>query len=188
MKVNDIARVVNGLSLVAKEAARRQLLSDGMDLQFLIKTTLLSATDLTGLTKGRFRRFQDVGTAADVDPNSETNSNAIKQSVVHFVDSSPQPGQIRSPESNDIITQDSEVPGVPVYGLTRSDVDVSPPLEAAGISADADPHLSSQKDEPSPQRNYTAGGAASQQTVIKRQQRKPRERRVPSTPFSRALG
>nr|GMC93600.1 protein ABC transporter 1, mitochondrial [Ipomoea batatas] len=170
MKVNDIARVVNGLSLVAKEAARRQPLSDGTDLQFLIKTAILSATDLTGLTKGSFRRFQDVH------PNSKTNSNAVKQSVVHFEDSSPQPDQNRcSPDSNDIIAQDSEV-------------SVSPPLEAAATSTDADPCLSSQKDEPSTQRNFAAGGASSQGAVITRQQRKPRERRVPSTPFSRALG
>lgn len=181
----NLARVVNGLSLVAKEAARRQLLNDGADLQSLIETTLLCATDLTGLTKGRFRRFEDARTnsiataAADLHPNSDSNLNATKRSVVYFVDTSPQQDQNGSPDSNDVsITMDSEF----------ANEEVSPPLQTpAGTSVEGNPHPSPLEDAPSTQRILTADAPTSR-TEIKRQMRKPRERRVPSTPLSRALG
>lgn len=189
--LKDLAKVVNGLSLVAKEATRRQLLNDGADLQSLIKTTLLSATDLTGLTKGRFRRFEDASattmasTAADIDLKSGSNLNPTKQSVVYFVDSSTQPDVNRSPDSNDVsIAKNSEfvcVPDAPNH-------DASPPSQTpAGTSIDANPHPFPQVDEPSTQRNNTAPSLTAR-TEIRKHIRRPRERRVPSTPLSRALG
>ncbi|CAH9146167.1 unnamed protein product [Cuscuta epithymum] len=195
LQVKDLARVVNGLSLVAKESLRRRLLlTDGVDFQSLIKTTLLSATDLTGLTKGRFRRLEDDATTAHAtadidDPNSNANLNASKDSVVYFGDSALQPDQSRSPDSNEVVNHlHSEVLPAPVCDIAASNDGGSPPLETPGSSIDVDPHPSLQMDESSTQRDFPAGGAPASQTAIKRQLRKPRERRVPTTPFSRALG
>lgn len=77
--LKDIARLADGLSLVAKEAVNRQLRHN--NLQSLIKKTLLSATDLTGLTKGKVRQIDK-----EIGGNSAVHPDSNKQSVVYFGD------------------------------------------------------------------------------------------------------
>ncbi|KVI07693.1 Protein kinase-like domain-containing protein [Cynara cardunculus var. scolymus] len=58
--LKDLNKLVNGLSLVAKEAMKQGNL-DKPDLQSLIKQVVLSATDISGLTKGEVRNFTVTG-------------------------------------------------------------------------------------------------------------------------------
>ncbi|XP_070043551.1 protein ABC transporter 1, mitochondrial isoform X2 [Nicotiana tomentosiformis] len=178
--LKDIAKVADGLSLVAKEAVNRQLRSDGgNNLQSLLKKTLLSATDLTGLTKGKVRQI-------DKEINSNS-ANSNKQSVVYFTDEKP------SASSSSTFTSESEIVPQIERDLAPTEVSAaefceyveSPPQAAAGTSCEVDP----QKDLSFSSESNAAEAVSptTPQPVIKRQ-RKPRERKVPSTSFSRALG
>nr|XP_018632457.1 protein ABC transporter 1, mitochondrial isoform X2 [Nicotiana tomentosiformis] len=178
--LKDIAKVADGLSLVAKEAVNRQLRSDGgNNLQSLLKKTLLSATDLTGLTKGKVRQI-------DKEINSNS-ANSNKQSVVYFPDEKP------SASSSSTFTSESEIVPQIERDLAPTEVSAaefceyveSPPQAAAGTSCEVDP----QKDLSFSSESNAAEAVSptTPQPVIKRQ-RKPRERKVPSTSFSRALG
>ncbi|XP_016459829.1 protein ABC transporter 1, mitochondrial [Nicotiana tabacum] len=188
--LKDIAKVADGLSLVAKEAVNRQLRSDGgNNLQSLLKKTLLSATDLTGLTKGKVRQI-------DKEINSNS-ANSNKQSVVYFTDDSrprpPQPDEKPSASSSSTFTSESEIVPQIERDLAPTEVSAaefceyveSPPQAAAGTSCEVDP----QKDLSFSSESNAAEAVSptTPQPVIKRQ-RKPRERKVPSTSFSRALG
>ncbi|KAJ9696806.1 hypothetical protein PVL29_008823 [Vitis rotundifolia] len=139
-------RLVNGLSLIAKEAVKRSEVLDNAragDLETLIssavKKAIVTATDASGLTKGKVREFSIPATSYASDESDvaittqQVSENAIEQE------------QVSVPER----VQDSNA------------------QQSAGASESED-----------------SGGNVD--VVVKR--RKPRERRVPSTPFSRALG
>ncbi|PWA86175.1 ATP binding cassette protein [Artemisia annua] len=77
LKAKDIGKLLNGLSLVAKEAIRR---SDP-NVQSLIRQAVLSVTDISGLTKGQTTNFTPSKPNAISDENNTSNS-----SVVYFDD------------------------------------------------------------------------------------------------------
>lgn len=163
----DITRVVNGLSLVSQEAVRR---SESGELKSLIKAGVLSATDLAGLTKGKLRRFD---TYNAIDTNSDALNRNNKASVVHFrVESLPsQP----SSDSNAITAATAQ----PVGAQNASKADAEADFDAAKDNA--------QSASQSNSGDVIVSGNITPQPSPKKL-RKPRERRVPSTPFSRALG
>ena len=139
-------RLVNGLSLIAKEAVKQSEVLEGAragDLETLVssavKKSILTVTDASGLTKGKVREFSRPVAANFSDESnvaittSQVSENAIEREEV----------------SDQERVQDSDA---------QSSVSVSESDDSVG----------------------------NVDVVVKR--RKPRERRVPSTPFSRALG
>ncbi|CAA2959734.1 ABC transporter 1, mitochondrial [Olea europaea subsp. europaea] len=163
----DITRVVNGMSLVSREAFRR---SESGELQSLIKAGVLSATDLVGLTKGKLRHFD---TSNVIDTISDALNRNNKASVVHFRDESL-PSQPSS-DSNAITAATAQ----PVGARNASKADAEAGLDAANDNAQSASQSNSSA--------VIVNGAITPQ-LSPRKLRKPRERRVPSTPFSRALG
>ncbi|KAL8253928.1 hypothetical protein R6Q59_032149 [Mikania micrantha] len=175
--LKDIGKLVNGLSLVAKETVRRSNL-DKPDLKNLIRRAVLSVTDISGLTEGEVRKFTGPKANADV------------SSVVYFGDtpavSSPDNTSSSTPSDQSVPRDDS--PNI-LYNNGNVDAD-------ARISHSGDVESeSSQTTIITPPANLevaTVGEeiavplADSPSTLVKQRRRK--ERKVPSTPFSRALG
>ncbi|KAF3632304.1 putative protein notum -like protein [Capsicum annuum] len=173
--LKDIARLADGLSLVAKEAISRQRPIDGgsNNLQSLIKTTLLSATDLTGLTKGKVQKF---------DKEIDANSND-KQSVVYFTDEKPSTSNASTCTSEPQIERHLEAKEVSAAEAEFHDnVEPPPPPQAAGTSSEGDRQIDSISSE------SKDAEAVVPATPQPKRQRKLRERKVPTTSFSRALG
>ncbi|KAL6225600.1 hypothetical protein ACLB2K_004449 [Fragaria x ananassa] len=161
-KAKDIGRLAQGFSLIAKEFAKRsptlQSAKNG-DFQALLKNAVVSATDLSGLTKGTLHSQSTHNIPSN--PNNADSAANNPDSVVYFTHDEPPPPQ-RQPEQ--------PLP-TPENNAALSAVEV----EVIGSSAQQqlEPQTQSQSPEPHPRAPP---------------RRKPRERRVPSTPFSRALG
>ncbi|XP_055817993.1 protein ABC transporter 1, mitochondrial [Solanum dulcamara] len=173
--LKDVARLADGLSLVAKEAVNRQRRSDGGNsLQSLIKKTLLSATDLTGLTKGKVRQFDK-----EIDANSSVRPDSNKQSVVYFTDEKPSTSSSSTFTSEPQIERHFEPKEV---SAAESHDNVEPPPQAAGTTYEGDPQIDSNSSE------SKAAEVVVPATPQLKRQRKLRERKVPTTSFSRALG
>ncbi|NP_001316508.1 aarF domain-containing protein kinase [Solanum lycopersicum] len=163
--LKDIARIADGLSLVAKETIYRQRRSEGgNNLQSLIKNTLLSATDLTGLTKGKVRQI-------NADSAVRTDSN--KESVVYFTDEKPS-------------TSEPQIePHLEVKEVSEAEIRESPvPVQSAGTTYEGDVQI----DSISSESKAAASEVVAPVTPQLKRQRKLRERKVPTTSFSRALG
>lgn len=173
--LKDVARLADGLSLVAKEAVNPQRRSDGGNsLQSLIKKTLLSATDLTGLTKGKVRQFDK-----EIDANSAVRPDSNKQSVVYFTDEKPSTSSSSTFTSEPQIERHLEPKEV---SAAESHDNVEPPPQAAGTTYEGDPQIDSTSSE------SKAAEIVVPATPQLKRQRKLRERKVPTTSFSRALG
>ncbi|XP_060217519.1 protein ABC transporter 1, mitochondrial [Lycium barbarum] len=160
--MKDIAKLADGLSLVAKEAVNRQR---GNNLQSLIKNALLSATDLTGLTKGKVRHFDK-----EIDT---TNPDSNKQSVVYFTDHDEKP----STSNSSTFTSEPQIERHLEVTAPEFHEHVEPPPQVAGTLSEVD----SQKESISAEAVVAA-------SPLPKRQRKLRERKVPTTSFSRALG
>jgi aarF domain-containing kinase len=168
--LKEAGRLVNGVSLIAKEIVKDsqalQAAKNG-DLPNLIKIAIVSATDLSGLTKGKLHHL-----------SKPTSSSSNLDSVVYFTseDSTPQqqqpqpqpqpqPSSFNSVIENDINDNTSEAS----TSSSEKNLDFQDVLVKEN-----EPQDSVHKDNT--------------QVVVALKRRKPRERRVPSTPFSRALG
>ncbi|CAL1398796.1 unnamed protein product [Linum trigynum] len=180
------SRLLDGVSLVAKEIAKRspalEAASKGNYQTLIVSTArkaLLAATDLSGLTRGKVR---------------QVSTPRPKESVVYF------------DQSN--LTADS----VPIQAQPLSDDDPAAAVVAAekivvddGIARDGvnvevgnglpreieagDQEKGNFVDEVVAAPAVPAPAPASDgATMTEQKKRKLRERRVPSTPFSRALG
>ncbi|KAL6954406.1 hypothetical protein U1Q18_040865, partial [Sarracenia purpurea var. burkii] len=223
--MKDLGRLLDGLSLVAKEVVKRSQprnnhhSNDNTDLRSLIsssfKKAILSATDLTGLTSGKVREF-----------NPPLNCNSQETSVVFFAIEQPPPppqrpvqrDQAVAPQISSALPPSSTPPPTP--SLT-SDVgsykevllpDIPSP-SADGIKADSslgstnngngtsnntpqpsggDPENTAKDGLPTFEGTIAVANERVKEeaalTTTAKRQRRPRERRVPSTPFSRALG
>ncbi|KAH0728799.1 hypothetical protein KY284_004664 [Solanum tuberosum] len=173
--LKDIARVADGLSLVAKEAIYRQRRSDGGNsLQSLIKNTLLSATDLTGLTKGKVRKLDK-----EIDADSAVRSDSNKESVVYFTDEKTSTSSSSTLTSKPQIESHLEVKEVSAAEIRDN---VEPPVQAAETTYEGDAQIDSISSE------SKAAEVVVPVTPPLKRQRKLRERKVPTSSFSRALG
>ncbi|CAK7348565.1 unnamed protein product [Dovyalis caffra] len=174
---NHLGRLVAGLSLVAKEIAKRSKALESGDFETLITSTvkkaLVSATDLSGLTKGKVREF---------------SPPRPKESVAYFnnspdVAAEPTPAESQLPISdggNESSANDSVVtPSVSVEDKILEENRISKE-EIGGLDRDNKGNADGGEVAVAPAETVVAP------PEVKR--RKPRERRVPSTPFSRALG
>ncbi|KAA3475127.1 aarF domain-containing protein kinase 4 [Gossypium australe] len=177
--LNQLGRLVNGLSLIAREVAKRSQTIEHAkngDLETLIssslKNVLVSATDLTGLTKGKVREF---------------SKPRPKDSVVYFNSTNDGGGEdVVNSSPNDIarasLTNDETV---------DSDKGISNNGQTIPQERIVNDGLETECESISDNKRYVDGGevvkTAAEATVpVKR--RRPRERKVPATTFSRAFG
>lgn len=162
---------MNGLSLVAKEIAKRsQALESAAtgDFEALITSTakkaLVSVTDISGLTRGKVR---------------EVSTPRPKESVAYF--DRPEPSQVQS-QSESI--NDNVVVEEKVFEVNK----VSCDKEVSALERDGECEDRNLEDKSNAGGEQAAAAGATTETAMEAKRRKPRERRVPSTPFSRALG
>ncbi|KAF8042968.1 hypothetical protein BT93_A1335 [Corymbia citriodora subsp. variegata] len=190
--LKDLNRLVHGLSLVAKEMAKRSPVvgtaRDG-DIEGLIrsaaKQALVSATDLSGLTKGKVRDF------ARPRPRP-------RESVVYFDHSAEATQSGGDAEQKHPIGDDREVDSAEVVrandsgsqNLADGNADKTGTFleesDDRGVSDGNKSHSLAEEVNAVDIGGGEAVVAAAAPPPAKR--RKPRERRVPETPFSRALG
>ncbi|XP_038892571.1 protein ABC transporter 1, mitochondrial [Benincasa hispida] len=169
----DATRLFNGVSLIARELLQRSQLLDIPridNFQTLFSTPLkklvVSVTDISGLTRGKVRQI------SSADPHN-------RDSVAYF--------------SNPIQSNDTHNPSISDLGAAHNQTSVSDSSPLSGNEDNANNLLIGTEpiNASSTTFNGAQGGEASSGQVevtppLKR--RKPRERRVPSTPFSRAIG
>ncbi|KAL4596376.1 hypothetical protein ACB092_12G160000 [Castanea dentata] len=173
--LKDASRIVNGVSLIAKEFVKDSEAFEAAkngDLQILIKKAVVSATDLSGLTKGRVRHL----------PNPTSSSSSKLDSVVYFDTTTSTSDNSSSHPTQHHQQKQEEVPSsvVDSDGITNDNGNVREASASAvaedldvrdGLVKQCEPHKEDAKVE-----------------VVPFKRRKLRERRVPTTPFSRALG
>ncbi|KAK7269524.1 hypothetical protein RIF29_22255 [Crotalaria pallida] len=163
--LKDLSRVLNGLSLIANEFAKRSLPEN---LQTLIKKGVVAATDLSGVTKGKLHRFSSPSAAATTPSDS----------VVYFT---------RSPSSS----PSESTPPATTTGIEN----VSGISDAAVVGKESETRRSAETVDVNENQGGTSDDVASPSPTVPAPapapelwRRRPRERKVPSTPFSRALG
>ncbi|KAG2693144.1 hypothetical protein I3843_08G079900 [Carya illinoinensis] len=173
----ELGRLVNGLSLVAKEIVGRSQAVEAAkngDLQCLIKKAILSATDITGLTKGKVRILSNP---------SSSNSD----SVVHFTTATADDSSASSEEVTPPVAfqqQQQNFSSFDDKGDTDSSIEKASSSSSYSAAENSDVRDGFRPVNESELQDLVEKDNA--QVAFKR--RKPRERRVPSTPFTRALG
>ncbi|GMQ00522.1 hypothetical protein CsSME_00047582 [Camellia sinensis var. sinensis] len=173
----ELGRIVDGLSLISKEVVKRSRSQNG-DLQSLItsslKKAILVVTDLSGLTTGEVREFSTPPPPPSP-PTSSSNNSKATTSVVYFEaaveENQPQTPSPLQPSPSNVGGKEVPFPVIPPPLPSNVGCDVKDGL----LASEANVALDKEEPAPSP-------------PPPKIQKRRPRERRVPSTPFSRALG
>lgn len=165
--LNELTRLFNGLTLVCKEVGAHNRATSfqttAADLQNLIKTALISATDLTGLTRGHLRQFAPPESGSSSGSGFDSGSS----SVVYFTQSSAGVADME-----DLSLENS---GVSNVGDDKADVSVVDSRDIGDVGRDFD--------------NVAPLDVVQGETTVPPvKRRKLRERKVPSTSFSRALG
>ncbi|KAM3731012.1 hypothetical protein ACB098_12G129800 [Castanea mollissima] len=176
--LKDASRIVNGVSLIAKEFVKDSEAFEAAkngDLQILIKKAVVSATDLSGLTKGRVRHLPNPTSS------SSSSSSSKLDSVVYFDTTTSASDNSSSHPTQHHQQKQEEVPSsvIDSDGITNDNGNVREASSAVaedldvrdGLVKECEPHKEDAKVE-----------------VVPFKRRKLRERRVPTTPFSRALG
>lgn len=184
---------MSGLSLVAREIAKRsELLETAREgdveafARSAAKAALVTATDIAGLTRGKVR-----------DHSPKPNA---KESVVYFDHRSAvdNPGPNLNEEPTPALNLDNTGNTVGIVGAVVSDSQNSATGEGVGIVSEEklvtrSPAIEVESQSLPPEGNAnlgdgSGGGGAVALKLPPVKRRKPRERRVPSTPFTRALG
>ncbi|KAF3966969.1 hypothetical protein CMV_008974 [Castanea mollissima] len=176
--LKDASRIVNGVSLIAKEFVKDSEAFEAAkngDLQILIKKAVVSATDLSGLTKGRVRHLPNPTSS------SSSSSSSKLDSVVYFDTTTSASDNSSSHPTQHHQQKQEEVPSsvIDSDGITNDNGNVREASSAVaedldvrdGLVKECEPHKEDAKVE-----------------VVPFKRRKLRERRVPTTSFSRALG
>ncbi|GLU07140.1 hypothetical protein SLE2022_241080 [Rubroshorea leprosula] len=191
-----LGRLVHGVSLIAKEIAKRSQAIESArngDLETLVtsslKKALVSATDLSGLTKGKVREF---------------SSPRPKESVVYFddstadrdPDSSSATAPLQSPAQEQLVNV-SEINGndsrntqsIVEEGVENVDQrgELSGNLENVGLVRENELN-SEDKCNGGGGGGGATGAEAAPPVATTTKRRRPREVKVPATPFSRAFG
>lgn len=208
----NIRRLADGVFLVAFEAAKRSPVFEAAragEIETLVskslKEVLVSATDLTGLTSGRSREFSGPRAKESVvffSDGPETNASA-SGSVCEVIPSAVIANQGESLEFGKELQESSGESELQSSGgeteEQRMNVGESRDLDAVKEEKVVtlgdltnDGASNEEKDVNlvvSAEKRVTDGGCAEISAgVAPVKRRRPRERRVPSTPFSRALG
>lgn len=157
--LKDLTKLATGLSLVAKEAIKQTNLNKPNAIQSVIRQAVLSVTDISGLTKGEIRNFT-------VDDDSKPNSDSKNDTVVYFNEITPTETANSSEQS--IVTESDCVQDA----VVDSKVDLAGNVVVEEKEGVVDLNDVAVKVPP----------------LVVEKQRRRKERKVPSTPFSRALG
>lgn len=185
--LKDLNRLVNGLSLVAKEIAKRSPVIETArngDIEALIRSTakqaLVSATDLSGLTKGKVRNF---------------SRPRPRESVVYFDRSAEAAQSSGDLEQKPPIGDDREVDNADVVRAndpgSQNLADSNADETGSSLEELDDQGVSEENKSRSLAEEVNAVDVGGGEMVVPpppAKRRKPRERRVPTTSFSRALG
>lgn len=171
--LHDVGKLINGLSLVAKEITKRsqaiQTARTG-DVETLIssslKKALVSATEISGLTRGTVREF--------------TNPKP-KESIVYFNDSSDVAQSAPSTDKDGAVDQFA----ASVRDVSNDGGKLDGENEAKVLESSVEKE-SLVKEFESIDLGNRVDVDIEREATAKR--RRPRERKVPSTPFSRLLG
>ncbi|EOX95485.1 Ubiquinone biosynthesis protein coq-8 [Theobroma cacao] len=174
--LNQLGRLVNGLSLIAKEIVKRSQTIENAkkgDLETLlassIKNAVVSAADLAGLTKGTVREF---------------SSPRPKESVVYFN------------SNNDGVAEDN----VNSFsnGVAPANPTLDEPIHCEKVVSSNDQTILEEKvgndgleresESNLDDKHDVDGGEVAAEAPVDLKRRRPRERKVPATPFSRAFG
>ncbi|XP_065037269.1 protein ABC transporter 1, mitochondrial-like [Musa acuminata AAA Group] len=197
--LQDLRRLFRGVSLVALEAAKRSPNLEAAragDLEALVsqtlKAALVSATDLAGLTRGTPRQMS--ASHSTRESSVIYFSNDYEPEVTAFRGGSADPSILEKPlpqsqtKSRSRLVDVQEVPIAASAMMTAENNCRSQELEdGATMELGVLRENGSMKDpirSSLPEMNLV--GSAGGDVPLKR--RRPRERRVPSTPISRALG
>ncbi|KAL7124810.1 hypothetical protein ABFS83_14G074000 [Erythranthe nasuta] len=174
----DMARVLDGLSLVAKEGISR---CNTVPLETAIKAAVLSVSDVVGLTKGKLRQI-----------DNDVHRHTVTGSVIFFKDHVPASNSHPPPTPGADATVLLNI-GSSMDPDSQTSVDVYPPPDAFSTSnativdgaviPETSVDVCLQSATPSTSNTTAVNGVI---TPLK--QRRLRERKVPSTPFSRAMG
>ncbi|CAL4963884.1 unnamed protein product [Urochloa decumbens] len=183
MASRDLRRLLDGAALVAREATR------GASSRDVLRSALLAATDLAGLTRGTPRRPHAPPGAGPHPSTESSRPSSSSSSVVYFTHddaaASPQdPPSERQPAPPPPPPQEPALPARTPEIAGTSTTAAAADAEPASVTA-AKPDPVAVPPEPSPLPPQ-APPLPSPAPVEKR--RRPRERSVPSTPFTRALG
>lgn len=189
--LKELSRLVNGLSLVAKEIARRSQLVETTrkgDVEGLFRSTaknaLVSATDLVGLTSGKVREFSE-----KIKP---------QESIVYF-ENAPETSQpILDQDQTPLIGSEISNSNVKIIDgatessnsqntVARDEIGFRNQSQFDGAAVSALP-MESIPQSLGENVNLKGEGGTPETTAVPLKRRKPRERKVPSTPFSRAMG
>ncbi|EYU38463.1 hypothetical protein ABFS82_14G073400 [Erythranthe guttata] len=178
VSLRDTARVLDGLSLVAKEGISR---SNTVPLETAIKAAILSVSDVVGLTKGKLRQI-----------DNDVHRHTVTDSVIFFKDHVPASNSHPPPTPGADATVLLNI-GSSMDPESQTSVDVYPPPGALSTSnativdgaviPETSVDVCLQSAAPSTSNTTAVNGVV---TPLK--QRRLRERKVPSTPFSRAMG
>ncbi|EES00676.1 hypothetical protein BDA96_03G159000 [Sorghum bicolor] len=181
MASRDLRRLLDGVALVAREATR------GTSPRDVLRSALLAATDLAGLTRGTPRRPPPPPGAGPL-PATESSRPS---SVVYFshddATTTPQDHALERPPPPPpplpLPAQDAPHPARTQETLgTGTTAAVS--AEPAAVAADRpEPAAPPSEPSPLPQQAPPLPSAAPGE-----KRRRLRERKVPTTPFTRALG
>lgn len=163
----DLTRLLNGLSLIANEFAKRSLPATTDNFETLIKKTLVSATDLSGITKGNVRQFNNPSTRHD---------STASDSVVFFTDNS-------SCQSHSTpVTTTANIDDDVVHSSSDANHQQASNANVCAVSEEKSEALTSVE-------TVNQGASVEEEKPSPPlRKRRPRERKVPATPFSRALG
>lgn len=181
--MKDISRVLGGLSMVAREFVRRSEVEGSRDvISSLVKTT----ASVCGFTRGRVHSYELANPNVAHESNSASDDAERSGSVVYFdaVSSSDSTSDFEEPPSSSSSSSSSSVSAHDEQLVSRQE-----PAAVVGEAADHSKSKSQNErivDGVGQVVNDTQTAASIATTPLKR--RKPRERKVPSTPFSRAIG
>ncbi|KAK3164270.1 hypothetical protein QOZ80_1AG0015080 [Eleusine coracana subsp. coracana] len=177
MASRDLRRLLDGAALVARETARR---ASGRDV---LRSALLAATDLAGLTRGTPRSPQPPP-GAGPPPATETSRPSSSSSVVYF----SHDDAAAAPQGSPLEQQQPAAQEFP-HPVRTPEIDNTATVASVTVEPDVASSARPEPEAPPPEPSPTPSPAVptpSPAPVEKR--RRPRERRVPSTPFTRALG
>ncbi|KAM0832476.1 hypothetical protein ACQ4PT_064879 [Festuca glaucescens] len=180
MASRDLHRLIDGAALVARETARR---SSGRDV---LKSALLAATDLVGLTRGTPRRSQSPPLPPGPHPGAAESSRPPSSSVVYFSHEDDPPRE--PPLEQQPLAQESPQPAqtleITSTHTAAAEADVAERV-ALVVDRSTDEAV---RAEFSPSTTPTPTPTPTPSPAPAEKRRRRRERNVPSTPFTRALG
>ncbi|KAM0847551.1 hypothetical protein ACQ4PT_054939 [Festuca glaucescens] len=180
MASRDLRRLLDGAALVARETARR---SSGRDV---LRSALLAATDLVGLTRGTPRQPQPPPLPPGPHPRAAESSRPSSSSVVYF---SHQDAPPREPTlEQQLLPHESPQPAQTLE-ITSTDTAATEADVAERVALVADRSSDEAvRSELSPSTTPTPTPTPTPSPAPAEKRRRRRERNVPSTPFTRALG